>query len=57
MICYYLMIALATKTTTKIKEIIYTNGFYFVLEDRGCQNNKVFLHLFTERLIDQFTQQ
>ena len=42
--------------TSKTKEILNSTGFGFVLEEQGVGNEREFLSIFKQRLIDMFRQ-
>ena len=42
--------------TSKTKEILNSAGFGFVLEEQGVGNEREFLSIFKQRLIDMFRQ-
>ena len=41
---------------SEIRHILAVNGFWYVWEDQGVQNEKAFMRIFEQRIKDQFLQ-
>ena len=53
---HYLQTVGQTNWTSRVKNMLYTNGSGYVFENQNVENKYIFIRMFSQRLRDQYLQ-